>query len=293
MKQRLLTAFLALTLAMGCCMPALAEESASAPTPTPGPTPAAEQSLDADSSVQTPEAESPTYYPYEVATEVDGAQTLVVMRYRVPAGITAEELTRNDLTRMGEPYTLWAVTETPEDVTTEEKNAQQSFSVSVYSNIPEEARSEVKETIDYKDEDGFTGTLTLSDLSIADEMQENGTYIATVQYAGTASRSLAGDISYELIYAPVNPPAAEAAVQENSSDVLLLMMMVSLALFILTCILMLLHQSVALRLRQDGPAKKAKQAPAAPAHQKKQKIYVPSSDIVVGGKGDDDDEKLD
>ena len=124
-------------------------------------------------------------------------------------------------------------------------------------------------------------------------MQENGTYIATVQYAGTASRSLAGDISYELIYAPVNPPAAEAAVQENSSDVLLLMMMVSLALFILTCILMLLHQSVALRLRQDGPAKKAKQAPAAPAHQKKQKIYVPSSDIVVGGKGDDDDEKLD
>ena len=261
MKQRLLTAFLALTLAMGCCMPALAEESASAPTPTPGPTPAAEQSLDADSSVQAPEAESPTYYPYEVATEVDGAQTLVIMRYRVPAGTTADALTRSDLTRMGEPYTLWAVTETPEDVTTEEKEAQQSFSVSVYSNIPEEARSEVKETIDYKDEDGFTGTLTLSDLSIADEMQKNGTYIATVQYAGTASRSLAGDISYELIYAPVNPPAAEAAVQENSSDVLLLMMMVSLALFILTCILMLLHQSVALRLRQDGPAKKAKQAP--------------------------------
>lgn len=194
------------------------------------------------------------------------------MRYRVPAGTTADALTRSDLTRMGEPYTLWAVTETPEDVTTEEKEAQQSFSVSVYSNIPEEARSEVKETIDYKDEDGFTGTLTLSDLSIADEMQENGTYIATVQYAGTASRSLAGDISYELIYAPVNPPAAEAAVQENSSDVLLLMMMVSLALFILTCILMLLHQSVALRLRQDGPAKKAKQAPAAPAHQKKQNL---------------------
>lgn len=63
MKQRLLTAFLALTLAMGCCMPALAEESASAPTPTPGPTPAAEQSLDADSSVQAPEAESPPTIP--------------------------------------------------------------------------------------------------------------------------------------------------------------------------------------------------------------------------------------
>lgn len=290
MKQRLLTVFLALTLAMGCCMPALAEESASAPTPTPGPTPAAEQSVETESSADAPVPDTPSYYPYEVTTEVDGAQTLVIMRYRVPAGITAEELTRNDLTRMGEPYTLWAVTETPEDVTTEEKNAQQSFSVSVYSNIPEEARSEVKETIAYKDEDGFTGTLSLTDLSIAEEMQENGTYIATVQYAGTASRSLAGDISYELIYAPVNPPKEETPVQSISPDILLLIMMVSLTMFILTCILLVLRQSSAGRTHRETFTKKEKNPPATAP--KKQKIYVPSNDIVVGGK-ENDDETLD
>lgn len=290
MKQRLLTAFLALTLAIGCCMPALAEESASAPTPTPGPTPTAEQSVETESSADTPVPDTPRYYPYEVTTEEDGAQTLVIMRYRVPAGITAEELTRNDLTRMGEPYTLWAVTETPEDITTEEKEAQQSFSVSVYSNIPEEARSEVKETIAYKDEDGFTGTLSLTDLSIAEEMQENGTYIATVQYAGTASRSLAGDNSYELIYAPVNPPTEETPVQSISPDILLLIMMVSLTMFILTCILLVLRQSSAGCTHRETFTKKEKNPPATAP--KKQKIYVPSNDIVVGGK-ENDDETLD
>ena len=127
MKQRLLTAFLALTLAMGCCMPALAEESASAPTPTPGPTPAAEQSLDADSSVQAPEAESPTYYPYEVATEVDGAQTLVIMRYRVPAGTTADALTPERSYPYGRAVHPLGRHRNAEDVTTEEKEAQQSF----------------------------------------------------------------------------------------------------------------------------------------------------------------------
>lgn len=289
MKQRLLTAFLTLTLALGCCLPVLAEEAASQPAPTPGPSPAASQAGDTKPAADAAVADVPAYYPYEVISQADGDQTLVVMRYRVPSGTTVEELTRNDLTRMGEPYTLWAVTETPEDVTTEEKEAQQSFSVSVYSNIPEEARSEVKETIDYKDDDGFTGTLRLTDLSIGADMQENGTYIATVQYAGTASRALVGDVSYELIYAPANPPAQVAAAQDIPLDILLLLLMASIVLFIFTCILMLLRRPGSISPRGDRPLKKEKPVPAVPAPQKKQKIYVPSSDIVVGGKGDDDE----
>ena len=68
--------------------------------------------------------------------------------------------------------------------------------------------------------------------------------------------------------------------------------MASIVLFIFTCILMILRRPGSTSARGDGPLKKEKPVPAAPAPQKKQKIYVPSSDIVVGGKGDDD-EKLD
>ena len=121
------------------------------------------------------------------------------------------------------------------------------------------------------------------------DVQENGTYIATVQYAGTASRALVGDVSYELIYAPSNPPAQAAAAQDIPLDILLLLLMASIVLFIFTCILMLLRQSGSTSARGNGPLKKEKPVPAAPAPQKKQKIYVPSGDIVVGGKGDDDE----
>ena len=48
------------------------------------------------------------------------------MRYRVPEGTTADTLELDGLTRMGEPYTLWAVTETPEDGAIEEKDAEQT-----------------------------------------------------------------------------------------------------------------------------------------------------------------------
>ena len=165
---------------------------------------------------------------------------------------------------MGEPYTLWAVTETPEDGAIEEKDAEQTFDVSVYSNIPEEARSEVRETIDYSDEDGFAGTLTLADLTVSETAQEDGTY-----------------------YAPVNAPAEPEPVQEIPTDVLLLIMLVSLALFIFTCMLMILR-----RPGEPQPRREAKPKPKAapPAPPKKQKIYVPSNDIVVGGKGDEDEE---
>ena len=133
------------------------------------------------------------------------------MRYRVPEGITADTLELDGLTRMGEPYTLWAVTETPEAGALEEKDAEQTFDVSVYSNIPDEARGEVKETIEYSDEDGFAGTLTLADLTVGADAQEDGTYIATTRYTGTVSRSLAGEVCYELYYAPVNAPGRAGA----------------------------------------------------------------------------------
>ena len=240
-------------------------------------------------STETEVSPAPAYYPYEIDTVPDGRQTLIVMRYRVPEGTTADALELDGLTRMGEPYTLWAVTETPEGATTEEKEAEQTFDVSVYSNIPDEAKNEVKETIDYSDEDGFAGTLTLAELTVSETAQEDGTYIATTRYTGTVSRSLAGNVCFELYYAPVNAPAEPEPVQEIPTDVLLLIMLVSLALFIFTCMLMILR-----RPGEPQPRREAKPKPKAapPAPPKKQKIYVPSNDIVVGGKGDEDEELL-
>lgn len=294
MTKRIAIFFLTCVLAAGCCLPALAEEAA--PAPVSGPTPETTSS-NTDNTVETfPEnntdsnisgKSTPAYYPYQIATVPDGHQTLIVMRYRVPEGTTADVLELDNLTRMGEPYTLWAVTETPEGGTTEEKEAEQTFDVSVYSNIPEEARSEVRETIDYSDEDGFAGTLTLADLTVSETAQEDGTYLATTRYIGTISRSLAGNVCFELYYAPVNAPAEPEPVQEIPTDVLLLIMLVSLALFIFTCMLTILRRPTAPRPRREAePNPKA----APPAPPKKQKIYVPSNDIVVGGKGDEDEE---
>lgn len=283
MTKRIATLLVSATLAVGCCLPALADEA----VPTPGPSPESAQ-VDASTSTASAETEvsaAPSYYPYEIGTVPDGRQTLIVMRYRVPEGITADTLELDGLTRMGEPYTLWAVTETSEAGAIEEKDAEQTFDVSVYSNIPDEARGEVKETIEYSDEDGFVGTLTLADLTVGADAQEDGTYIATTRYTGTVSRSLAGEVCYELYYAPVNAPAVPEPAREIPSDVLLLIMLVSLALFIFTCMLMILRRPVP-RPRHEENAK-PKAAPPAPP--KKQKIYVPASDIVVGGKGDDDE----
>ena len=294
MTKRIAIFFLTCALAAGCCLPALAEEAA--PAPVPGPSPETTSSTTDNTGEAVPEnntdsnisgESTPAYYPYQIATVPDGRQTLIVMRYRVPEGTTADALELDGLTRMGEPYTLWAVTETPEGGTTEEKEAEQTFDVSVYSNIPEEARSEVQETIDYSDEDGFAGTLTLADLTVSEIAQEDGTYLATTRYTGTISRSLAGNVCFELYYAPVNAPAEPEPVREIPTDVLLLIMLVSLALFIFTCMLMILRRPTAPRPRRAAESN-PKAAPPAPP--KKQKIYVPSNDIVVGGKGDEDEE---
>lgn len=293
MTKQIAAFFLTCALAAGCCLPALAEEAA--PSPVPGPSPETTSST-TDNTGETVSEDNtegnisgkstPAYYPYQIATVPDGRQTLIVMRYRVPEGTTADTLELDGLTRMGEPYTLWAITETPEGGTTEEKEVEQTFDVSVYSNIPDEARNEVKETIDYSDEDGFAGTLTLADLTVSETAQEDGTYIATTRYTGTVSRSLAGDVCYELYYAPVTAPAEPEPVREIPTDVLLLIMLVSLAMFIFTCMLMILRHPVEPKARHSAEPK-PKAAPPAPP--KKQKIYVPANDIVVGGKGDDDE----
>lgn len=147
----------------------------------------------------------------------------------------------------------------------------------------------MRETIDYSDEDGFAGTLTLADLTVSETAQEDGTYLATTRYTGTVSRSLAGNVCFELYYAPVNAPAEPEPVQEIPTDVLLLIMLVSLALFIFTCMLTILRRPGETKPRHAAE-QKPKAAPSAPP--KKQKIYVPSNDIVVGGKGDEDEELL-
>lgn len=294
MTKQIAAFFLTCVLAAGCCLPALADEAV--PTPGPGPSPETTSSTTDNTGEAVPEnntdsnisgESTPAYYPYQIATVPDGRQTLIVMRYRVPEGTTADALELDGLTRMGEPYTLWAITETPEDATTEEKEAEQTFDVSVYSNLPEEARSEVRETIDYSDEDGFAGTLTLADLTVSETAQEDGTYVATTRYTGTISRSLAGNVCFELYYAPVNAPAEPEPVREIPTDVLLLIMLVSLALFIFTCMLTILRRPTAPRPRREAEPKPKAVPPAPP---KKQKIYVPSNDIVVGGKGDEDEE---
>ena len=138
MIKQIATFFLTCALALGCCLPALAEEAV--PAPVPGPSPEAASSA-ADNTDETAPGDNtdsnifvestPAYYPYQIATVPDGRQTLIVMRYRVPEGTTADVLELDNLTRMGEPYTLWAVTETPEGGTTEEKEAEQTFDVSV------------------------------------------------------------------------------------------------------------------------------------------------------------------
>ena len=136
MTKRIAIFFLTCVLAAGCCLPALAEEAA--PAPVSGPTPETTSS-NTDNTVETfPEnntdsnisgKSTPAYYPYQIATVPDGRQTLIVMRYRVPEGTTADVLELDNLTRMGEPYTLWAVTETPEGGTTEEKDGRPSTTV--------------------------------------------------------------------------------------------------------------------------------------------------------------------
>ena len=99
MTKRIATFFLTCALAAGCCLPALAEEAA--PAPVSGPSPETTSSTTDNTGEAVPEnntdsnisgESTPAYYPYQIATVPDGRQTLIVMRYRVPEGTTADVL---------------------------------------------------------------------------------------------------------------------------------------------------------------------------------------------------------
>lgn len=116
MIKRIATFFLTCALALGCCLPALAEEAA--PSPVPGPSPETTSSTtdntgetisenNTDSNISG--GSTPAYYLYQIATVPDGRQTLIVMRYRVPEGTTADVLKLDNLTRMGDPYSIWSI----------------------------------------------------------------------------------------------------------------------------------------------------------------------------------------
>ena len=261
MKHLISAAALFCVLTACCALPALAEEAA--PTPTPAPEPAGQT--------------EPRWYPYEITTEEDGAQRLIHKLYRVPAGTAVSELREDGITRLGQPYSLWGVMETKETGPAEQKDVEQTYTLAVHSNIAEEARREVKDSIPYE-EDEFTGELALSDLSCAEEMQADGTYAATAVYAGTVTRTGSGVSVFELIYAPVSSGAAEqAAAAISLSEILqLCLIVVGAALFLVLAALL-------------ATRRKPRKATAAPAPAKKKPdVYVPSNDIVIGAHPKED-----
>ena len=87
----------------------------------------------------------------------------------------------------GADYTLWGVTQSVEGGVTEEKEVTQDFELSVRSADAETARNDVKESVAYDDEYGFSGSLTLQDITIGETLQADSTYMATAHYAGTVT----------------------------------------------------------------------------------------------------------
>lgn len=112
-------------------------------------------------------------------------------------------------------YTLWGVTQSVEGGVTEEKEVTQDFELSVRSADAETARNDVKESVAYDDEYGFSGSLTLQDITIGETLQADSTYMATAHYAGTVTRTEAGTVHYTLLYAPVSAPVVVAAVESR------------------------------------------------------------------------------
>ncbi len=121
-------------------------------------------------------------------------------------------------------YTLWGVTQSVEGGVTEEKEVTQDFELSVRSADAETARHDVKkESVAYDDEYGFSGSLTLQDITIGENLQADSTYMATAHYAGTVTRTEAGTVHYTLLYAPVSVPVVVAAAESGITPALLIM----------------------------------------------------------------------
>ena len=266
MKKPVIAALCCL-LALGTATVAFAEE----PTPTPAP----------ELVELSPEETAPQFYPDSISWQEDGGQLLVVKQYSVPYGTAVADLTESGMQWGGSDYTLWGVTQSVEGSVTEEKEVTQDFELSVRSADAETARDDVKSSVAYDDEYGFSGSLTLQDITIGETLQADSTYMATAHYAGTVTRTEAGTVHYTLLYAPVSyTPDAVAATESSITPALLIMGIVCALLFI-AVLLIITH------LLRKAPAHAAEPAKPTTAP----KVYVPSGDIVLGGRNEDEDEE--
>ena len=111
---------------------------------------------------------------------------LVVKQYSVPYGTAVADLTESGMQWDGSDYTLWGVTQSVEGGVTEEKEVTQDFELSVRSADAETARNDVKESVAYDDEYGFSGSLTSQDITIGETLQADS---ATWQRRTTPERS--------------------------------------------------------------------------------------------------------
>lgn len=266
MKKPVIVALCCL-LALGTATAAFAEE----PTPTPAP----------ELVELSPEDPAPQFYPDSISWQEDGGQLLVVKQYSVPYGTAVADLTESGIQWGGFDYTLWGVTQSVEDGVTEEKEVTQDFELSVRSADAETARNDVKESVAYDDEYGFSGSLTLQDITIGETLQADSTYMATAHYAGTVTCTEAGTVHYTLLYAPVSVPVVVAATAESGINPALLIMGIACALLFIAVLLIISH------LLRKEPAHAVEPTKPAPAP----KVYVPSGDIVLGGRNEDDDEE--
>ena len=142
-----------------CCFLALSTATAAfaeEPTPTPAP----------ELVELSPEDTAPPFYPDSISWQEDGGQLLVVKQYSVPYGTAVTDLTESGMQWGGADYTLWGVTQSVEGGVTEEKEITQDFELSVRSADAETARNDVKESVAYDDEYGFSGSLTLQDITL-------------------------------------------------------------------------------------------------------------------------------
>ena len=196
----------------------------------------------------SPEDTAPPFYPDSISWQEDGGQLLVV-KQSVEGGVT------------------------------EEKEVTQDFELSVRSADAETARNDVKESVAYDDEYGFSGSLTLQDITIGETLQADSTYMATAHYAGTVTRTEAGTVHYTLLYAPVSAPVVVAAAESGIKPALLVMG-IACALLFIAVLLIITH------LLRKEPAHAVEPTKPAPAP----KVYVPSGDIVLGGRNEDEDE---
>lgn len=162
MKKPVITALCCL-LSLGTATAAFAEE----PTPTPAP----------ELVGLPPEDTASLFYPDSISWQENGGQLLVVKQYSVPYGTTVADLTESTMQWNGVDYTLWGVTQSVEGGVTEEKEVTQDFELSVRSADAETARNDVKESVAYDDEYGFSGTLTLQDITIGETLQADSTYM--------------------------------------------------------------------------------------------------------------------